>query len=423
MRAGSSWARSAAIVGAGLAIAVFAVACVAETLRARVDSKVEALKKRVAVMVHEGADPTEIVSLMKKAKAAFEAGDVRTGERLLDTATNLSAAYAGRSVSLKQYSLPVSSGKEISVDLYGVPQVVSIDGYDDECMEPCVTGDGQYLFFNNSNDGKVDTHIHFAKRVGPLRYKHLGILPGTHSVKGKDMAPSIDKQGNFYYTCTRTYDDDMNSLYVGTLARNKADEVVMVGDTHPVAGHISPTAIGAINMDCGVSAEGKTLVLSRAQFDIGMPAPRQSDLIIARRQQVGAGGKFVVAADSNELLKEINTPALEYAPALSDDELELYFTRASELMVGGKNTGAAMRIMVATRRSKTEPFATPKVISAFKGFVEAPTFTSDRSEMFVHQKIGGKCRIVRALRNKLQGSSTSVKRQRPNGLKNRSSTL
>ncbi len=390
-------ARIVLMVGVVLLIGGAGIVCLAQDVRTRVNSKVETLKKRLAFMVHEGKDATEIVSLMKKAKAAFDAGDVRTGESLLDTAVSHSAAFEGKEFSPRKNALPVSSKAESSIDLYGAPQIVAIAGYDDECMEPCVTGDGQYLFYNNSNEDKADTHIHFARRVGPLRYKHLGILPGAHSMKGKDMAPSIDKQGNFYYTCTRTYDHDMQSLWVGKLARNAAHEVVMVGDAHPVAGDISPRSIGAINMDCGVSADGNTLVLSRAQFDIGASAPRRSDLVIARR---GADGRFVMAPDSDAVLKEINTPALEYAPALSDDELELYFTRASELLVGGRNKGAALRIMVARRRSKSEPFGEPQAISAFKGFVEAPTFTSDRSEMLVHQKIGGKCRIVRALKNR-----------------------
>jgi hypothetical protein len=49
-------------------------------------------------------------------------------------------------------------------------------------------------------------------------------------------------------------------------------------------------------------------------------------------------------------MKNINTTALQYAPAISDDGLELYFTRASQLTAGSAAPGA-VRIMVAARSS------------------------------------------------------------------------
>src|ERR671926_14237 len=35
---------------------------------------------------------------------------------------------------------------------FGTPQRVTIRGYDGEAMEPFITRDGRYLFFNNRND-------------------------------------------------------------------------------------------------------------------------------------------------------------------------------------------------------------------------------------------------------------------------------
>ena len=62
-------------------------------------------------------------------------------------------------------------------------------------------------------------------------------------------------------------------------------------------------------------------------------------------------GAFSIDPDSDRIMKNINTDALEYAPSLSAYGLELYFTRASQLMAGSEAPGAMVRIMVATRIS------------------------------------------------------------------------
>src|SRR5450432_3634763 len=63
--------------------------------------------------------------------------------------------------------------------LYTNPEPIEISGYAEDAMEPCISLDGQYLFFNNSNEQNVKTHIHFAKRMAPTKFQYLGILPGT----------------------------------------------------------------------------------------------------------------------------------------------------------------------------------------------------------------------------------------------------
>jgi hypothetical protein len=50
-------------------------------------------------------------------------------------------------------------------------------------------------------------------------------------------------------------------------------------------------------------------------------------LTVARRKD----GAFEIDADSGRILKLVNTNALQYAPSISADRLELYFTRASQL--------------------------------------------------------------------------------------------
>lgn len=363
--------------------------CVAQPPRARLHEKIERVKSGISSMVRVGKDPAAALSHMERAKRAFDAGDVKEGEACVDAALKLTSGYASQAAARAEYSLPSYSTSESFVDLYGPPERVTIQGYDQECMEPMVTGDGGYLFFNNSNAENVSTHIHMAKRVSANLYKYLRIVPGTVS-KGKDMAPTMDDRSHFYFTSTRSYQRDQKSLYVGRFAQEK------LAGADAVTGDIWPTLPGAINMDCGISGDGQTLIFSRAHFDMGAPAPKQSDLMLAKLQN----GKFVVAPNSDKVLKSINTPALEYAPELSRNGLELYFTRAGQLMVDHQVQGSQLRIMVATRRTRDEPFQEPRVIKSITGFVEAPTLTADLKELFFHRKENGKCHIARARRKK-----------------------
>jgi hypothetical protein len=59
------------------------------------------------------------------------------------------------------------------------PQRVTIEGYDDDAMEPFVTRDGKYLFFNNLNEPRVDTNLHWTERVDDLHFKYRGEIRGV----------------------------------------------------------------------------------------------------------------------------------------------------------------------------------------------------------------------------------------------------
>jgi hypothetical protein len=284
--------------------------------------------------------------------------------------------------------LPVYAGKEQESDLYVRPEPVSIEGYDGSAMEPFISPDGNYLFFNNENDPRVNTNLHFAERTGNRSFRYLGELPGVNS-EALDAVASLDGAGHFYFTTLRDYDRTMNSIYTGDFDGKG------VRNLHPVPGDISPTAAGTINMDVGISPDGQTLYISRAVFLPGAPVPKKSDLMVARLKD----GAFSVDPDSDRIMKDINTDALEYAPCISADGLELYFTRASQHMPGPEAPGALLRIMVATRVSVNEPFGEPRALTAVTGFVEAPSIPLDGKEMFFHKKVGTKFAIYRAERN------------------------
>ncbi len=288
-------------------------------------------------------------------------------------------------------TLPLDSGaEEKTSNLYENPEPVTVDGYDDDCMEPFITADGQYLLFNNSNSPLADTHIHLCKRTSQNSFKHLGLLPGSIS-KSKDMAPTIDAHGNLYFTSLRSFEKDGHSIYCGEFASESLKNVALP------TGDISPHKPAEINMDCDISRDGKTLVLSRAHFANPILPPDKSDLAIAEKEN----GNFSLNQQSQSVLSKLNTDALEYAPCQTADWLELYFTRMSKKKAAGDNKKQEpyLRIMVARRKNCFSPYGEPEKLTQISGFIEAPTITADKKELFFHKKVGDKFRIFRSQRN------------------------
>ncbi|MDI1227109.1 MAG: hypothetical protein PSY14_05445 [bacterium] len=318
-------------------------------------------------------DITEAYALAQQVKPALDAGELRQAEILLDNALSILDEPAAPKPVMPKHN---------DSDLYGNAQALTIDGYDGQAMEPAVTADGQTLFFNNENEAAAQTDLHFATRTGDLTFKYAGKIPAINSDK-LDAIPSIDESGRFYFTSLRSYAENLQSLYTGTF-KNGA-----VVDLRVVRGDINPKSAGEINMDAGISFDGRQLYVARARFESGSVVPKESDLMVA---SIDGYGAFRIAPDSFAQLINVNSDALEYAPAVSADGLELYFTRAIE--------GDVPHIMVATRASLGRPFDTPMALTSLDGFTEAPAIPKTGQEMFFHKKIDGKYSLFRALRKK-----------------------
>ena len=61
------------------------------------------------------------------------------------------------------------------------PQRVTMRGHSDDAMEPFLTRDGKYLFFNNSNDPQANTNLHWAERIDELTFQYKGEIGGVNS--------------------------------------------------------------------------------------------------------------------------------------------------------------------------------------------------------------------------------------------------
>ena len=144
---------------------------------------------------------------------------------------------------------------------------------------------------------------------------------------------------------------------------------------------VTPARNGLLNMDVSVSPAGDELYISAARFAAGSSAPRESNIQVARQ----VNGRFMIDRTSARLFARVNSDALEYAPSISEDGLELYFTRASQLIAKGSQ-GGKLRIMVARRKNRSAAFEEPRIISAISGFVEAPTLTGDLRYLYYHAR-------------------------------------
>ena len=256
------------------------------------------------------------------------------------------------------------------------PQRVAIEGYDGDAMEPFVSRDGKYLFFNNLNEPKVNTNLYWAERIDDLHFKYRGEIQGVNTPALEGVA-SMDREGNFYFVSNRSYDQTASTLYRGKFAEGALSGVELVSG-------VSLAKPGIVNFDAEISADGNTLYFVESEFSI-LGQPKNARILFARRN----GNAFMRDENSAAILKAIDTDGLNYAPATSASELEIFFTRV------GTNGPA---IYMAKRAAKTLPFGEPMRLSAIDGFVEGPTLSPDELSLYYHKKENGHFAIYRVTR-------------------------
>jgi len=253
---------------------------------------------------------------------------------------------------------------------FGSPQRVAIRGYDGEAMEPFIARDGRYLFFNNRNDPRVDTNLHYAERVDDVTFDYRGELKGANS-RVLDAVASMDRDGNFYFISTRSYFETLATVYRGRFRAGELSGVALVPG-------VSLGRRGMLVFDAEISPGGEALFLADGEF-AGGQAPKSADLAVAIREGEG----FRRHPASAEFFRNINTAALEYAPSISADLLELFFTRAASVS-GSLQVG----IYRAQLRSRDDPFGPPERIAAITGLVEAPSLSGDGRSLYYHNPEG-----------------------------------
>jgi len=265
-------------------------------------------------------------------------------------------------------------------DAFHSPEDVSITGYNGDAMEPFLTRDGRYLLFNNRNDPSENTNLHWAKRVDDLTFSYLGEIPGVNTPALEGVA-SMDRAGNLYFVSTRSYPQNWSTIYRAKFEDDRASAPELVEG-------ISRRMPGWVNFDAEISADGNTLYFVDGYFGTANQ-PQSSTLMIAAR----SGKGFRRVTGSARLFANVNGDSLQYAPDVSEDELELFFTRVRRI-----EPPAEPAIFRCVRKSVDQPFSVPQRISAIQGFAEASTLSPDGRSLYYHCRIDGRFRVRRVKR-------------------------
>ena len=257
-------------------------------------------------------------------------------------------------------------------DGFGVPAAVEISGYAGDAMEPFLSRDGRLLFFNTRNGPHDQTDLQVARAESDLRFVYLGPLAGANSAS-LDGVASLDRAGHFFFISNRSYGATGTTLWTGELVNGR------VTNARPLATDFTPKKLLRLNIDMEISADGQTLYVAENRWDLLRSRPATSDLAMATK----VGERFVRDPDSDRLLKAVNTPALEYAPATSADQLTLYFTRMDWTKVNSA-PDQAFAILMSRRASTNSAWQTPVRINTTAGHVEAPTVSPDGCRLYYH---------------------------------------
>jgi hypothetical protein len=262
--------------------------------------------------------------------------------------------------------IPVKERNSVLLQ-FDSPKRVVVTGYSGDIMEPFISRDGHYLFFNNLNEPSVNTNIFYAEKINDTVFQYKGEVAGVNSA-ALDGVASMDRNNNFYFVSTRSYSQSLSTIYHGDFNNGNMTSVDIVPG-------ISRQEPGIVNFDVEVSADGNALYFADGRFNTTGQI-LSADLVIAIKNGTG----FQRLADSDEILAAVNTGKLEYAAGISADELILFFTRLESY-----SPAFIPHIFYATRENKNVPFNKPNELIQAEGFAEAATFSGD-SIIYYHKK-------------------------------------
>lgn len=267
--------------------------------------------------------------------------------------------------------------KSQSTPVYGNDIKVTINGFTVDAMEPHISPDGNALFFNSLNSGGA-TSLYYAAKVNDSTFNLVGLMPVVNETVTPylNAVASLDTADNFYWVSLRGYPTNINNLHR-----------VKFGTTGPtnfgrVYGNFNINAPGYLIMDAAISYEGDYLYYCNAYFNscaFGMPCASRMGVA----QKVN-DSTFNYLPNTNSIFANVNdTNYIVYAPFVTPDGLELYFSRA---LVGVAQT----EVCVSVRSNTLSAFSTPTtMITSLNNVPEAPTLTTNKNVLYYHKKSGG----------------------------------
>lgn len=264
---------------------------------------------------------------------------------------------------------------------------VTINGLTHDAMEPFISHDGNVLFFNNLNDG-VDTKLFYATKVNDSTFTYVGELNGTNQTTQPylDAVADLDSIGNIYWTSTRNYGPELDNLFHGKI---NGSNVTNIGR---VRGDFNKNTPGWLVMDHGMSIDGQLLYFNNARLD-GDNCQGPCETMIGIAQKIN-DSTFTTLTNSSTLLQTINDNNFKfYAPCISADGLELYYTRYPNVVL---QPSSLFEICVAVRNTSSDNFSVPTVLfsKTIDKLIEAPTLTTDGKIMYYHEKTATSHKIM-----------------------------
>lgn len=281
--------------------------------------------------------------------------------------------------------------------VFGPEIPVTINGYTLDAMEPFISPDGNAMFFNSLNNG-VNTSLYYAVRSNDSTFNLVGLMPVVNETVTPylNAVASLDSLGNFFWVSTRNYPADYDNLHKVTFASSTAYNFARVH------GNIYVYSPGWIIMDAAINHDGNYLYYCNAYFNNCGGLPCFAKLGIGQKVN---DSTFAKLPNSNTILAAINdtTNYIIYAPNITKDGLELYYTRVA---IGTTQT----EIMVATRTNTSSAFGTPSLIyTSLPEAPEAPTLTTDKQKLYYHKVVGGKYKLILRYRSGATGISYTGK--------------
>ena len=270
---------------------------------------------------------------------------------------------------------------DVTFGVFTNPERVTINNYNQDAMEPFISLDGNYLFFNNSNNPPpgTSTKLYYATRINDVTFDFVGEIAGANAT-GLNAVASMDSNDKFYFISTRSYMQTFSTIYWADFSAGSVSNVELVPG-------VSKRKPGHVNFDAGISPDGNTLYFVDGFFGTAN-FPQKASLTIARRK----GNHFVRLSNSRELMRKINNNDLNYAPCPTASGLEFFWTRVDPANVSG------IGIYTATRANTSKPYGAPVKIEAATGFVEAPTISADGKSLYYHKNENGTFVIYRLTR-------------------------
>jgi hypothetical protein len=256
---------------------------------------------------------------------------------------------------------------------FGPEKPVTISGLTFDAMEPFLSADGNYMFFNSLNDG-VNTSLYYASRVNDTTFTLVAQVNGVnYPAPHLDAVASMDSLNNFYWVTTRNYPNTMDNFCHGAFNAGN------VTDTGRVHGNFYIYSPGWLIMDATINHGGNLLYYCNAYFN-NCNIPCWSTMGIAVKITDTTFAKLPSSDTNLQLVNDTNY--INYAPAITKDELELYFTRVL------RSNPSQSEICVAVRSNASANFSAPSVIYASALIPEGPTLTADKTKMYYHKKDG-----------------------------------